>query len=353
MKATVPLADLRRVVGVAARAASGVAQNVYAGVHLALDDEGTVTATGSDVEMRASASCAATDGDQGAAVIPAKRLSAVLDGLRSDEVTITTEGVEATLTAGRSRVTLRVLDLQQWPRFAPVEGQACQLDSATWAGLGRVSVAASTDQARPSLAGVQCRNGLAGASDTYRLFTLPIPEAIDAHLPVRGLREALRLGTEGVMVTGSNEACFEMASGTVWTRLLADDPPDLNRALAMIADPPAVVAFDADEMLAVLRLVGVVSIEEPAVLTISAEGIDVSRTGVDIGDAADHVDVRGSRGIEEPQTYGFNPAFLTDAIEAVAPDGGRVELGLLGPRRLCRVHGPSVVDAAVMPVFLS
>ena len=350
MKATVPLSDLRRVVGIAARAASGMSGAIHSGVHLALDDTGTITATGTDMETRAAATCGVTDGDPGVVVIPAKRLVSVLGAIGGEDTTLTTEGADVSLTAGRSCVTLRTLDLEQWPRFAAVEGEPCRLDPETWSALARVVVAASTDDARPSITGVHLRFGYAAATDTGRLHVTPIPEALDTYLPVRAVREALRLGDEATVTTGANETRFDMEGGTIWTRSMADDPPDWRRPIDIVRKNPHAVEFDADEMRGALGLALAATNSGVVALDIGPEGIGVRAADADVGDSDDHVDASVS-GLSETAAFGLDPEFLADALDAVAPDGGPVTMTVADPRRAVYLAG-SGVEVAIMVVFL-
>lgn len=132
---------------------------------------------------------------------------------------------EIEITGGGPRFRFRELAVDEFPKVEePDMSEAVAVDGGAFsAALGQVSVAASTDDARPILTGVFFEHEAGKlrmvATDSYRLAVRDVP-AVDADLsglvPVRALKELGRsVGASDLKVSvGDREASFGSSRGT-------------------------------------------------------------------------------------------------------------------------------------------
>ncbi|HEX2578637.1 MAG TPA: DNA polymerase III subunit beta [Aquihabitans sp.] len=350
MKATAPTTELRRIVGVAARAAGkGIARPVLGGAHLHLDDDGNLTATGTDIDLTMSARTTVDGGDPGAVVIPAARLAAVLGKIKADEIALATEDDEAIITAGRTTVRLRCLPLEEWPRIAEPDGEPADLDAEVWDRIARVAIAASADVNRPTIQAVQFHDGQAAGTDSYRLHWTPIPDGLDALVPGRAITEARRLGDTVTMATGTNHATFTAEGGIVTTRLVDGSFPKWG---ALVPTTVASVTVDRDELLEAMGIAEVIHDDDakaPIRLNITPDQVEVTKTGASVGQAATTIDATTDEVDTGGLVIGYNPTFLAQAVGVVAPDGGPVTIGFVDATKPSRLAGAGI-ETLVMPV---
>lgn len=359
MKFTTATTDLRRIVGAAARAANRDSSwlSVLTGVRLEADEDTGVTATGTDLDVTITTECDTEVAVPGVAVIPAQRLRATLDKIKGDTVTVTVADEEATVIAGRARVRLRCLPVEEWPQLAPVDGDGQHLDPETWARIGRVLVAASTDNARPIICGLRFDPGddehppAAVCTDSYRLAWCEVGDGgLDALVPARAVAEARRLNPDEVTVaTGDSWATFTGPGGTVTARLVDGDFPNWRRLWPDEVDrSPVTATFDADGMADALAIGDTVRADGSATrIVVGDKHIEVDANGADVGDAATHLDANTDGA---PITVGVNPAFFGDLLRSVAPDGGAVQLHITDDRKPMWTVGTNGVRHLLMPV---
>lgn len=352
MKATVPTDDLRRIVEIAARGLMkrGAYPLVLNGIHLALDDDGTLTATGSDIERTLTATCRAEGGDPGAIVVPGAVLAKVLGKVKADSVTITVEDGDARLRAGRSKARLSLLPVAEWPRIPDVGGEPQLLDDAAWGRLGRVALAASTDQQRAGICAVQMQGGRATATDSYRLHACDVPEGLDALVPAPALNHARQVLDGPITVTTDhNHARFASGTTAVLTRLSAGEFPDNTQRFFDAGQRYGhTITFDVAELLDALEVAQTIPTEGEAVrFQMRPDAIEVTQANTEVGFATTDLDAV----CDVDLAIGFNPTYLRAALAAVAPDGGEVTMRFEDANKPPSFAGAGV-DVVLMTVRL-
>ena len=135
--------------------------------------DGQLELIGSDLEITNRVQVPAEVEETGVAVMP-KLLGEIVRRLEPGPVTVSVNGDEAVITAGRFTTSLRLKPAEDYPRLAPSDGSGVRLEAATFAAaLRQVVRAASKDDLRPILTGVLLTAHAGGlrlvATDSYRL----------------------------------------------------------------------------------------------------------------------------------------------------------------------------------------
>ena len=112
--------------------------------------------------------------------IPAKLIGDIARALPPGRVVVSVEGDDATITAGRAEFSMRTIPANEFPRLPePGEGAVVLPAEAFAEALRQVTVAASTEETRPILTGVQMSAEADGlrlvATDSYRLAVRDLP----------------------------------------------------------------------------------------------------------------------------------------------------------------------------------
>lgn len=151
--------------------------------HIALlSDNGQLHITANDLQ-RCTTSRIPCDGDIQACCVRARTLAAALQTARTEDITLTAEGGELTVRAGRNRQTIKTLPYNEFPQ--PEIGDHTELHTKP-ADLARaisaVRYAAATKDVRPYLNGIYIGEGYAVASDGHRLARVQLNSG--EHRPV-------------------------------------------------------------------------------------------------------------------------------------------------------------------------
>jgi DNA polymerase-3 subunit beta len=269
------------------------------------------------------------------------------------------------LTAGSSRFHLRTLPADDFPRFPEPEGDPVELPAAALHDtINRVARAASRDEARPVLTGVlvtaEGDQLTMVATDSYRLavkrtkLDAAIPEAIEANVPARALRELARLieaaGDESLRVwLTRNQALFRVGQVSLSSRLIDGQFPNHGQLLPESFEHE--VKLPRSELLEVTRRVSQLAQRNAALrLSFSDGELVVSAETPDLGDAREAMPAPYSGELLE---IGFNPEFVRDGLESI--DADEVLVKLISPLRpgLLEPAGSDDFSYLVMPIRLN
>jgi DNA polymerase III subunit beta len=288
---------------------------------------------GTDLEMVVRSSTEVEVLEEGETVVPARLASEAIRKLPPGAVTIGTEDGEVEILGGGPRFRLREMVSDDFPRLtepdfsAGIEVEGGRLEGA----VSQVSVAASSDAARPILTGVLFEAGEEGlrlvATDSYRLAVCDLPgvkTTRGALVPARVLRELSR--TVGSVKTevaiGEREAAFRSEKGTLSTRLIEGSFPNYRQLLP--EQYPNLLVVQREELLEALGRAALVAEDHiPVRMKMAPDGAELTVSRQEVGGETEFLkgEYRG-----EEVTIAFNPRYLTDGVGVVNSEQVQIEL---------------------------
>lgn len=286
--------------------------------------------TGSDLDTTILVDKTVTGEQDGVAVIPAKLIGDIARALPSGKVEITVDGEDAKIEAQRAQFTMRTIPATEFPRLPEPAEEAVVLPAAEFAeALRQVTVAASTEETRPILTGVQMSAEGSGlrlvATDSYRLAVRDLPgtsvlsEGQSVLVPSSALKELGRLlgGAEEVRLTlGEREATFTVGADRLTTRLIEGEFPNY-RGLIPASQPNRLTVAREALLDAVRRMRLLATDATPVRLVMRAEGLELVAIAQEVGQAHEALDAK-YEGAE--LTVAFNPEYLIAGIEVTPGD---------------------------------
>jgi DNA polymerase III subunit beta len=351
---------------VVSRAVSArAALQALSGILITVDGEARLRAT--DMELGLEVGLEGDVNGPGSVVLPGRLLVEVARSLPDGPVSLALREAERDieLSAGSSRIHLRTLPADDFPRFPKSDSEPVELPAVPLRDtINRVARAASRDEARPVLTGVlvtvEGDEMTMVATDSYRLavkatkLETPVPEQLQANVPARALRELARLidagGAETVSVwLTRNQAIFRVAQISLSSRLIDGQFPNHQQLLPESYEHE--VKLPRAELLEVTRRVSQLAQRNAALRLSFSEGeLVVSAETPDLGDAREALPAPYSGELLE---IGFNPEFIRDGLESI--DSDEVVLKLISPLRPGLLEPPGGDDFSylVMPIRLN
>ncbi len=305
----------------------------------------TLRVTGTDLEMTVRTQAEVEVMEEGRALIPGKLLENAVRRMPVGPVTISASETDVEILGKGPRFSVRPLALDDYPTLDDSTIEGTDVDGEALASaIGQVTVAASTDAARPILTGVLFEATDDGvrlvATDSYRLAVRDLPGlglGGTGLIPARGLRELPRtVGASKVSVgLDSREGVFASDRGSLRLRMIEGTFPKYR---SLLPDSyPGQVIVDKDGLLEALNRVALVAEDHiPVRMTLQEGGIEIAVTRQDVGGETEHLpgDYAGEA---ESVLIAFNPRYLADGVGAVAGDQVRI--------RVIDGLKPSVIDA--------
>ena len=365
MKATVNRETLRDILTEAGRyvSASRVSLPALAGVLIEAGD-GRLTARATDLETTYTGDTTAEVGEPGQVLVDAKLLAkAVASG--AGAVTITDEGDRIAVDLGDATVRLHPLALDDYPSLPETgTGPTGTLTASDLGTLGRVAVAAGTDDGRPALTGVLLDNADVAATDSYRLHVGRLSMGVGGTALVPGKMVALLAKTktdEATVTVEDGQATFAatVTAGPkktprthrmqVLIKLIEGSFPNFR---ALLPDGGESLTIDGGLLTtAVKRVATLTGAGLPVYLSASTGTLTVEAKSQELGEASAQVPVVG---VEDGWTgFAANPAFLAAAVAAVAPSGNVTLRGVNEFKPWMVTAEGSTVDALTMPMRVS
>lgn len=355
---------LAETLAIAGRAVSarGGALPILAGIRLEVAGE-QLHVAGTDLDLTIQATTGISTGEDGVCVVPARLIVDIVRALEPGAVVIETDDDEARIASGRSQFAVRALPADDFPRLptAP-DGGAVTLPAADLSeALRQVVRAASADDARPVLTGVLVAAEEGGlrlvATDSYRLAVRDLPgahvlrEGQKVLVPSRALAELQRLLSGAQEVTlrlAEHDVSFEVAGIRLTTRLIEGEFPNYRQLIP--ASYPNRLIVSKDALLDAVRRVKLLVRDQttPVRLAMRADGVELTVTNPEEGKATEDVDAK-YEGTE--MTVAFNPAYLSDGVEAINTDEVLLEtLDALKPATLRATEASGEYLYLLMPV---
>jgi DNA polymerase-3 subunit beta len=320
---------------------------------------GTLTVTGTDNEITVRTYLDVEVTEDGKAVIPAKLTAEAVRKLPPGAVTLESDGIELEITGNGPRFKLREMAVEDFPKIADSDtSEAVTVDGGMLIkALSQVGVAASGDDARPTLTGVLFEANDESlrlvATDSYRLAVRDVPGVVAQEsklVPHRALRELGRtVGAATMQVAlGERDASFVTDHGRLTVRIIDSTFPNYRQLLPdghtnrLIVDKAAILE-------AVGRAALVAEDHIPVRLAMHSGGVELSVIRQEVGEAVEYLEGDYSG---EDITIAFNTRYLTDGINAV--DDDKIVIDTSDPLKPGLIHGAESMDFRylLMPVRL-
>jgi len=320
---------------------------------------GRLTVTGTDNEISVRTYLDVEMLEEGRTVIPAKLAAEAVRKLPVGAVSITAADGEVEITGNGPRFRLREMTVEDYPAVGDeMPEETVDVDGGELIGaIAQVGVAASTDEARPTLTGVlfeAIEDGLRlVATDSYRLALRDVPGVATTGsrlVPYRALRELGRTIGDGKMTVGlgEREAVFATERGRMAARIIDASFPNYRQLLPE-AYPNRMVVGREELLEAIGRAALVAEDHIPVRLNLHEGGIGLSVIRQEVGEETEHITAEYSG---EEMTVAFNTRYLTDGVAAVADE--RVVIETTDPLKPGLIHGAEQGDFQylLMPVRL-
>lgn len=328
--------------------------------------DGSLTVTGTDMEVELISSVAADVTQDGEITVPARKTLDIVKALPDGaNITFSVNDDKATLSAGRSRFTLATLPASEFPATDQVE----TLENIS---VGEVTLKRMLDKTSFAMANQDVRyylNGLlfdftgqqlrAIATDGHRLAICDLDSSVDIAsdrqliVPRKGVMELSR------MLSGDDDQ-VTLAIGRNHIRLVKGNTTFTSKLIdGRFPDYKAVVPVGADKQMLVDKATFIQALQRAAILSNEKyRGVRLEAAGSTIKIVAHNP--QHEEAVEEIEAelnfdrlaVGFNVTYLLDALMAI--DTEQVSLELKDANSSCLVSAPDsdINRHVVMPLKL-
>jgi DNA polymerase-3 subunit beta len=252
MKLTCMQDELKRGLAIVGHAVAGKSPLPVLSNILIATDGSNLKLAASNLDLGITHWIAADISEPGAVTLPARLLSDVVGGLPNDRVSITLDErtQTATVECGRFTSNIKGIEAEQFPDIPTTAERepTFSLAPATMReAIEQVSIAATTDDARPVLSGVLVRvhdtHIVLAAADGFRLATrtvqLPEPSRSiqEFIVPARAMAELARTIGDAdspvavILMPSGNQVLFHVGQTEIVSRLIDGKFPDFERII--------------------------------------------------------------------------------------------------------------------------
>lgn len=295
---------------------------------------------GSSLDVTVRTSVEVSVQSEGRCVVPSKLITDVLRKMPEGAITISEVDGAVQISGQGSgedgpRFSIRVMSVDDFPNLEEpnLEDAVTVSGKKLAAAISQVTVAASADEARPILTGVQIESEDGGmrlvATDSYRLAVRDLPEVnlTGAGLvPARGLNELERtVGADEVSVAiDERNAVFSSERGTLSLRLIDGTFPNYRQLLP--DSHPNRLTFDKSQMLEAIGRAALVAEDHiPIKLKLTSAGARLTVNRQDVGDEEELIPGTFD-GEEEEIDVAFNHGYVRDGVSAVETERVSLEV---------------------------
>ena len=320
----------------------------------------TVRVTGTDTEITIRTNLEVEVLEEGRTVIPAKLAADAVRRLPAGAVSVSARDGEVIITGNGPRFKLREFSVEDFPKLDQGDGgEAVEADGKEVVGaINQVGVAASSDEARPTLMGVLFEEEGEGlrlvATDSYRLAVKDLPDIAikrTSLVPYRALREIGRSIAEDRVAIGlgDREACFRSQRGSITARVIEATFPDYRQLLP--SEYPNSLVLNKESFLEAIGRASLVAEDHiPIRLSLREGGVEVSVTRQEVGEETEHLEGRYEG---EEMVIAFNSRYLVEGVNSVTTE--EVVLWAINPVKPGLITGSEGTDFRylLMPVRLN
>ena len=256
------------------------------------------------------------------------------------------EQKQIVLTSGKSEITLKGKDADQYPRIQEVStSNPLVLETKVLKNIiNETAFAASTQESRPILTGVHFvltdnQSLKTVATDSHRMSQKKITldkkgDDFDVVIPSRSLREFTVVFTDEIETVevffANNQLLFRSENISFYTRLLEGNYPDTDRLIP--TEFSSVVTFNTNNLRHAMersRLLSNATQNGPVKLEIVKGIVSAHVHSPEVGRVNEEIDTESVSG--EDLTISFNPTYLIEALKAV--DSEKVTISFISAVR--------------------
>ena len=256
------------------------------------------------------------------------------------------EQKQIVLTSGKSEITLKGKDADQYPRIQEVStSNPLVLETKVLKNIiNETAFAASTQESRPILTGVHFvltdnQSLKTVATDSHRMSQKKITldkkgDDFDVVIPSRSLREFTAVFTDEIETVevffANNQLLFRSENISFYTRLLEGNYPDTDRLIP--TEFSSVVTFNTNNLRHAMersRLLSNATQNGTVKLEIVKGIVSAHVYSPEVGRVNEEIDTESVSG--EDLTISFNPTYLIEALKAV--DSEKVTISFISAVR--------------------
>ena len=256
------------------------------------------------------------------------------------------EQKQIVLTSGKSEITLKGKDADQYPRIQEISASnPLVLETKILKDvINETAFAASVQESRPILTGVHFvlidnRSLKTVATDSHRMSQKKITlekngDNFDVVIPSRSLREFTAVFTDEIETVevffANNQILFRSENISFYTRLLEGNYPDTDRLIP--TEFTSVLTFNTSDLRAAMeraRLLSNATQNGTVKLEIADGIVSAHVNSPEVGRVNEEIDTESVTG--EDLTISFNPTYLIDALKAI--DSEKVTISFISSVR--------------------
>ena len=256
------------------------------------------------------------------------------------------EQKQIVLTSGKSEITLKGKDADQYPRIQEISASnPLMLETSVLKNIiNETAFAASTQESRPILTGVhfvltENKNLKTVATDSHRMSQKQIileknGDNFDVVIPSRSLREFSAVFTDDIETVEiyftNNQLLFRSENISFYTRLLEGNYPDTDRLIP--TDFNNIITFDTNNLRYAMeraRLLSNATQNGTVKLEIINGVVSAHVNSPEVGRVNEEIDTESISG--QDLTISFNPTYLIDSLKAI--DSEKVTISFISAVR--------------------
>ena len=256
------------------------------------------------------------------------------------------EQKQIVLTSGKSEITLKGKDADQYPRIQEISASnPLVLETKILKDvINETAFAASVQESRPILTGVHfvlTDNQFLKtvATDSHRMSQKKITlekngDNFDVVIPSRSLREFTAVFTDEIETVevffANNQILFRSENISFYTRLLEGNYPDTDRLIP--TEFTSILTFNTSDLRAAMeraRLLSNATQNGTVKLEIADGIVSAHVNSPEVGRVNEEIDTESVTG--EDLTISFNPTYLIDALKAI--DSEKVTISFISSVR--------------------
>ena len=256
------------------------------------------------------------------------------------------EQKQIVLTSGKSEITLKGKDADQYPRIQEISvSTPLVLETSVLKKIiNETAFAASIQESRPILTGVhfvltENKNLKTVATDSHRMSQKKIileenGDNFDVVIPSRSLREFSAVFTDDIETVEiyftNNQLLFRSDNISFYTRLLEGNYPDTDRLIP--TEFTSVITFDKNNLRYAMeraRLLSNATQNGTVKLEIINGVVSAHVNSPEVGRVNEEIDTESISG--QDLTISFNPTYLIDSLKAI--DSEKVTISFISAVR--------------------